>query len=430
MTRPPSPPLMSLDEAIAQLLAATPALDPPEDVDSFQALGRVLAEDLVAALDVPGRDNSAMDGYALRRDELRAPGGLDRWWPVLQRIPAGHPGQPLEPGSVARVFTGAEIPPGADAVIPQEQAEVQAEGVDGLPRVRFTALPEAGAWIRRQGEDLRRGATVLPAGTRLGAAALGLAASLGRARLRVSRRPRVALMSSGDELVAPGSLEPAALPPGSLFNSNRHTLRGLLQAAGAEVSDLGIIPDRLEATRAALRAAALGHDLILSSGGVSVGEEDHLRPAVQAEGRLALWQVAMKPGKPLAFGAVRRADAPAGARGPAAEALFIGLPGNPVASFVTFLLAVRPVLRALEGEPYEPPRALAVPAGFDWPRPDRRREFLRARLDAGGQAIIHANQSSGVLSSAAWAEGLVDLAPGRVVRAGEAVPFLPYAALL
>lgn len=429
MNRPPPPPLMGLDEAIARLLAATPPLNEAEDVDSFQALGRVLAEDLVAALDVPRQDNSAMDGYALRRADLLGPEGLARRLPVSQRIAAGHPGGPLAEGTAARLFTGAEIPPGADAVVPQEQAEALSDG-QGRPLVRLSALPEPGAWIRRRGEDVHRGATVLPAGTRLGAAALGLAASLGRARLRVARRPRVALMSSGDELIAPGSLPPEQLPPGALFNANRHTLRGLLQAAGAEVSDLGIVPDRLDATREALRAAAQAHDLILTSGGVSVGEEDHLRPAVQAEGRLDLWQVAMKPGKPLAFGAIHRTDAPTSARGHAAEALFMGLPGNPVASFVTFLLAVRPVLRALEGEPVHAPRPLQVPAAFDWPHPDRRREFLRARLDAAGQAHVYPKQSSAVLSSAVWAEGLVDVAAGQVIRAGDPVPFLPYAALL
>lgn len=429
MNRPAPKPLISLDEALARLLAQTPRLAGVETVDSFEALGRVLAEDLVAPLDVPGMDNSAMDGYALRRADLLGPEGLARVLPVGQRVAAGHPGGPLAEGTAARLFTGAEIPPGADAVVPQEQAEALTLP-DGRAAVRITVLPEPEAWIRRRGDDVRQGATVLATGTRLSAQALGLAASLGRATVQVRRRPRVALFSTGDELVMPGSLPPEQLPRGAIYNSNRHTLRGLLQAAGAVVTDLGIVPDRREATREALRAAAEAHDLILTSGGVSVGEEDHLKPAVEAEGRLDLWQVAMKPGKPLAFGAVRRPGAPGEARGAAAEALFMGLPGNPVSSFVTFLLAVRPVLRALEGEPVQAPRALQVPAAFDWPHPDRRREFLRARLDAAGQAHVYPKQSSAVLTSAVWAEGLVDVAAGQVIRAGDPVPYLPYAALL
>ena len=213
------------------------------------------------------------------------------------------------------------------------------------------------------------------------------------------------------------------LKPGAIYNSNRYTLRGLLQALGCEVSDLGIVPDRRDATRAALREAARGHDLILTSGGVSVGEEDHLKPAVEAEGRLDLWQVAIKPGKPLAFGALRRGDGPG-------EALFIGLPGNPVSSFVTFLLAVRPVLLALQGAPCAAPGGVVLRADFDWPRPDARREFLRARRNVDGGLELFANQSSGVLTSAVWAEGLVDNPAGRAIARGDAVRFLPFAELL
>jgi molybdopterin molybdotransferase len=345
-----------------------------------------------------------MDGYALRAADVPAAGTV---LPVSQRIPAGVVGAALAPGSAARVFTGAQIPAGADVVVMQEQCEA----LDGA--VRINAVPQAGQWIRRRGEDVRAGAAVLERGARLTPQALGMAASVGAATLDVVRRPRVALFSTGDELAMPGQV----LKPGAIYNSNRFTLRGLLQAAGCEVTDLGIVPDRLDATRDALRRASQGHDLIVTSGGVSVGEEDHLRPAVQAEGRLELWQIAIKPGKPLAFGTV-------------GGALFIGLPGNPVSSFVTFVLAVRPVLRALQGADPALPAALPVRADFDWPQPDRRREFLRVRLNERGGLDLFANQSSGVLTSVVWGDGLVDNPPGQAIRAGDAVRFLPMAQLL
>jgi len=408
--------MLSLEQALERLLAGTTRLAETEAVSTFDALGRVLAAEVASALDVPPHDNSSMDGYALRVADV-APGHA---LPVVQRIAAGQVGTRLEPGSAARIFTGAPLPDGADAVVPQEQAEAVADA-DGAPAVgvRIAEAPRPGQWIRRRGEDVRAGAVVLPSGTRLTPQALGLAASVGAATLQVVRRPRVALFSTGDELVMPG--EP--LKPGAIYNSNRYTLRGLLQALGCEVSDLGIVPDRRDATRAALREAARAHDLILTSGGVSVGEEDHLKPSVEAEGRLDLWQVAIKPGKPLAFGAVRRGDVPG-------EALFLGLPGNPVSSFVTFLIAVRPVLLALQGVPHVEPRGLALRADFDWRRPDARREFLRARRNPDGALELFANQSSGVLTSAVWAEGLIDNPPGRAIARGDAVRFLPFAELL
>ena len=361
------PPLLSLDEALVRLLegAAGHAIEDVETVSTFDGLGRVLADDVRSAIDVPSADNSAMDGYALRATEAAAGALL----PVSQRIPAGVVGQPLAPGTAARIFTGAQIPPGADAVLMQEQAE--ALPGEGFGALRVRSAPSSGDWIRRRGEDVRAGDVVLARGARLSPQALGLAASVGAAALQVRRRPRVALFSTGDELVMPGQ----PLKPGAIYNSNRFMLRALLQACGCEFTDLGIVPDRLQATREALRQAAQGHDLILSSGGVSVGEEDHLKPAVQAEGRLELWQIAIKPGKPLAFGAVRAAGA--------GESLFVGLPGNPVSSFVTFLLCVAPVLRALQGMDPAPPSAIPMRADFDWPRADKRREFLRVRLNAG-----------------------------------------------
>ena len=404
-------PLMSLDDALERLLSAARAaqLAQTDTVSTFEALGRVLAEDVVSPLDVPPADNTSMDGYALRAADVPAAGTL---LPVSQRIPAGTVGQPLQPGTAARIFTGAQVPPGADAVVMQEQTAALDDG-----RVRIDTVPASGQWIRRRGEDIATGAVVLRRGERLTAQGMGLAASVGRARLNVWRRPRVAVFSTGDELLMPGE----ALRPGAIYNSNRFTLRGLLQGAGAEVTDLGIVPDNREATRAALRQAAAGNDLIITSGGVSVGEEDHLRPAMLAEGRLDLWQIAMKPGKPLAFGAVRRAEG--------GEALFVGLPGNPVSSWVTCLLAVLPLLRALQGMPVAAPRAIRVRADFDLPRPDKRREFLRARFNADGGLDLFPNQSSGVLTSAAWADGLVDNPSGQAIARGDTVRFLPLSEL-
>ncbi len=393
-----------------------PATD-AERVSTFDALGRVLAENVRSGLDVPPADNTSMDGYALRCADVPAAGTV---LPVSQRIPAGVVGAPLQPGSVARIFTGAQVPPGADAVVMQEQCEVVAgpTGRSSTEAVRINTVAQPGQWIRRRGEDVQHGAVVLKAGTRLSPQALGLAASVGAATLKVSARPRVALFSTGDELVMPG--EP--LKPGAIYNSNRFTLRALIQALGCECVDLGIVPDRLDATREALRRAAQGNHLIVTSGGVSVGEEDHLRPAVAAEGRIDLWQIAIKPGKPLAFGEVRRADQ--------SSAYFIGLPGNPVSSFITFLLAVRPVLMRLQGATDADPVGMTMRADFDWPSPDKRREFLRVRRNAQGGLDLFANQSSGVLTSTVWGDGVVDNLSGQAIRAGDAVRYLPFSELL
>jgi molybdopterin molybdotransferase len=403
--------MLTLDEALSRLLSAVQPLPATEGqrVSTFDALGRVLAEGVRSGLDVPPADNTSMDGYALRCADVPAAGTV---LPVSQRIPAGVVGEPLRPGTVARIFTGAQLPAGADAVVMQEQCEPVGEGV------RINTVPQRGQWIRRRGEDVQRGAVVLTAGTRLSPQALGLAASVGAATLRVAARPRVALFSTGDELVMPG--EP--LKPGAIYNSNRFTLRALIQALGCECTDLGIVPDRLDATRDALRKAAQGNHLIVTSGGVSVGEEDHLRPAVAAEGRIDLWQIAIKPGKPLAFGDVRRADA--------SSAYFIGLPGNPVSSFITFLLAVRPVLMRLQGATGLTPKGMTQRADFDWPRPDKRREFLRVRRNEQGGLDLFGNQSSGVLTSTVWGDGMVDNPSGQAIRAGDAVRYLPFSELL
>lgn len=414
----PRPALQALDDVLARVLAVAAArrIAGTERVSTFDALGRVLAEGVRSGLDVPPADNTAMDGYALRTSDVAEAGTV---LAVSQRIPAGVVGTPLAAGTAARIFTGAQVPAGADAVVMQEQCEAVAG--DGLGSVRINAVPSAGQWIRRRGEDVQHGAEVLAAGARLGPQALGMAASVGAAELLVRRRPRVALFSTGDELVMPG--EP--LKPGAIYNSNRFTLRALLQAAGCEVVDLGIVPDRLDATRQALREAAAGVDLIVTCGGVSVGEEDHLKPAVQAEGWLEAFQIAMKPGKPLAFGAVRREGAET-----AGETLFIGLPGNPVSAFVTFLLIVAPALRALQGCTTAMPAAVSVRADFDWPKPDRRREFLRARFNAAGGLDLFPNQSSGVLTSAVWADGLIDNPGGHAIARGDSVRLLLLSSLI
>jgi molybdopterin molybdotransferase len=409
------PPMLTLDEALARLLSSIEPLGLTEIMRTEQALGRVLARDVVSLLDVPPADNTSMDGYALLAADVPQSGTL---LPVAQRVPAGVVGAHHQEGTAARIFTGAQIPLGADAVVMQEQCEASELPGGGLGAVRVNTLPVSGQWIRRRGEDVAQNTVVLAAGARLDAAALGLAASVGAAKLQLACRPKVALFSTGDELVMPG--EP--LRPGAIYNSNRFMLRGLLEGLGCEVIDLGIVPDQLEATRQALREAALQADLIITSGGVSVGEEDHLRPALQLEGRIDLWQIAIKPGKPLAFGEVRRAD-----RSPA---WFIGLPGNPVSSFVTFLLAVRPVILRLQGATRLAPRGFNLRADFDWPRPDRRQEFLRVRLNAAGGLDLFPNQSSGVLTSAVWGDGLLDNPGLQAIKAGQMVRFIPFSELL
>jgi molybdopterin molybdotransferase len=415
---------MALEEALSRLLSGVEPLAQTEVISSFEADGRVLAEDLVSALDVPGHDNASMDGYAVRIADVTAAAG--QALPVAQRIAAGQFGARLMPGTVARIFTGAPVPEGADAVVMQEDTEA-GEPAEGQPTVRFKSVPVPGQWIRRQGEDVRRGAVVLAAGQRLGPAELGLAASIGHDRLTVIRRVKVALFSTGDELVMPGEVPPEQMRPGAIYNSNRHVLRALLRRLGCEVTDMGIVPDQREATVQALREAAEGHDVILTSGGVSVGEEDHVKPAVQQLGGLDLWQVGMKPGKPFAHGWVNRAVG-------GGRCHFIGLPGNPVSSFVTFLLLASPFLRRLQGRndpaAHGLPPALEMVAHFDLPRPDRRREFLRVRRNAQGGLDLFPNQSSGVLTSLAWADGLVDNPPSQPIAYGDKVRYFPLDALL
>jgi molybdopterin molybdotransferase len=401
--------LRPLDDALAELLGHAHPLAGTETVSTFEADGRVLAQDLVSELQVPPLDNSSMDGYAVRSHEI-ADEGVPL--PVSQRIPAGAAPGPLAPGSVARIFTGAPIPAGADAVVMQEDTEPAGEQI-----VRILRVPQPGQWIRRSGEDVARGSVVLAKGDRMSPAALGLAAGIGMDRLVVARRPKVALFSTGDELVMPGEVPTAQMKPGAIYNSNRFFLRALLQRLGCEVSDLGIVPDRRDATVEALRRASIDQDLILTSGGVSVGEEDHVKPAVQSLGSLDLWQIAIKPGKPFAYGKV----------GPTH---FIGLPGNPVSSFVTFLLLVRPFLLKLQGATRLAPAAVPLPAHFSLPRADKRREFLRVRRNPAGGLDLFPNQSSAVLTSAVWSDGLVDNPAGRTIARGETVSFISLAELI
>ncbi|MDZ7918615.1 gephyrin-like molybdotransferase Glp [Rhodoferax sp.] len=414
MSTAPRKPLMPLDDALAQLLASVAPLTQTEALATGDADGRVLAQAIVSGLQVPPCDNSAMDGYAVRVDDvLAAQGAL----PVSQRIAAGSVGMPLQPGTVARIFTGAPVPPGADAVVMQEEC-VMVEAADAAaPHVQIHSTPLPGQNIRRSGEDVARGDVVLAAGTRLGPAALGLAASVGMAQLQVVRKPRVALFSTGDELVLPGTVPPEQMPPGAIYNSNRFFLSAMLRRLGCEVTDLGIVPDRLDPTVQALQQSAASHDLVLTSGGVSVGEEDHIKPAVQSLGQLDLWQIAIKPGKPFAHGRIGAAH-------------FIGLPGNPVSSFVTFVLLVRPFLLRLQGVQDVAMKSIAARADFDWPRAEKRREFLRVRRNEQGGLELFTNQSSGVLTSAVWGDGLIDTPPGEPIHYGATVRYIPFSELL
>jgi len=393
-----------LDALLERARSASETETETETVAVTAALGRVLAAPQTSAITVPPLDNSAMDGYAVRVADVAAAGTR---LPVSQRILAGTVGESLQPGTAARIFTGAPIPPGADAVLMQEYC--YAEGDD----VVINALPRRGENVRRAGEDIETGAQVLAAGTRIGAAEMGLAASVGLAELPVFRRLKVACFFTGDELVTPGT----SLAPGQIYNSNRYTLTGLVNGLGCELIDLGIVPDSLEATEAALAGATSVADVVITSGGVSVGEADYVKAAVEKLGRVEMWKVAMKPGKPLVYGRVDEAD-------------FIGLPGNPVSAFVTFCLFVRPFLLKRMGVRDVLYRAFPVKADFAWTRPGVRREFLRARMQENGRAAIYPNQSSGVLTSCAWADGLVDIEIGQTVQPGDWVRFIPLAELL
>ena len=409
------PPMLTAQQALDHLLSNAKAVGESETVAMQAALGRVLAENVNSLVDVPPLDNTSMDGYAVRTADTQVSGSTLK---IAQRIPAGSMGTQLEPGTAARIFTGAPVPPGADAVVMQEDCAIPEGSTD---QVQVNIAPTLGQWIRRRGEDLTAGKTALTAGTFLRPQELGVAASAGLTHLNVKRKVRVAAFFTGDELSLPG--EP--LKPGGIYNSNRDTLLACIKSLGCDATDFGIVPDSLEATRETLRKASKDHDLIITSGGVSVGEEDHIKPAVTAEGRLDLWQIAIKPGKPLAFGAVRKSS-----ENQNGETWFIGLPGNPVSSFVTFLLFVRPFILRLQGRDTGMPQSYPMRADFDWLKGDRRNEFLRVKINSQGGLDLFPNQSSGVLTSASWGDGLVDCPPGQVFQSGDIVKYIPFSALL
>jgi len=400
--------LTQLEDALARMCQTKTATLDIEHVPLKQLYGRILAEDLQAPVKVPHWDYSAMDGYAVRHADLQAGAGVSL--PISQRIAAGSSGVALQAHTAARIFTGGPIPPGADTVIQQEDCSSSDGGVT------FNCIPPKGSNVRLAGEDIQRGATCLKAGTRLDAASVGLAASLGLTTLPVWRRLRVAVLSTGDELVEPGN----PLQPGQIHGSNAYILTGMLEQAGYEVIDLGQVPDRLDATIEALTRASREADAIVTTGGVSVGEEDHVRAAIEQTGHLDIWRLNIKPGKPLAFG--RIGDTP-----------LVGLPGNPVSAYVTGLLVLIPFLRHLQGAGSSAIPQFDVRANFEWLRPDTRREFLRACLSFGldglPEVTIHPSQGSGVLSSVVWADGLIDLAGGKTVKPGDTVRYRPLTAM-
>jgi len=401
------PGLISVDQALNFILDRARVVAGSGPVDLREVSGRILRESLSSPLDVPGYDNSQMDGYAVRTEDINTG---EVCLPVSQYIPAGKPGQRLQPGTAARIFTGAVIPAGADAVIMQENCRPQGDSVV------ISGPLEPGLNIRPRGNDIRIGDQVLRAGDRLTPPAVGLAASLGVQRLTVSRPLRVAIFSSGDELKEPGQ----CLEPGEIFNSNRYTLTALLAALACECLDLGQVADTLEATEAALQEAGANADVVISSGGISVGEEDHVKAALERIGKLEMWKVAVKPGKPLAYGRIGEAD-------------FLGLPGNPVSTLVTFCLFVRPFLLKRMGAQQILPVRQPVRAGFDWPTPRNRREFPRARITgrSGDLSVaeLHPRQSSEVLSSTVWAQGLVEIPEGCRVNQGQILNYISFSEL-
>lgn len=406
---PGRPRLLSIEEARAAILKAVrPVEAAPQWGGCDLALGRVLAEDIRAPIDVPPHENSAMDGYALRAGDL----GADLRLRISQRIAAGEPPRPLTPGTAARIFTGAPLPPGADTVVMQEDCTVEGDWL------QLRELPRHGSHIRPQGNDIARGGLVLPAGTRMDPRHLGLLASLGLARVAVRPLTRIALVTTGTELATPGT----PLAPGQIYNSNGPLLTALLEGQGCVVQNCGVVLDSLEVTRAALAEAAQAVDLVITTGGVSVGEEDHVKAAVESLGRLELWRVRMKPGKPLAFGRL-------------GEAHFIGLPGNPVSAYVTTLLFVLPLLRRLQGRvgPVFPDCDYAR-LGQDWPEPRARRELLRVRLnrEAGDlpRAVPYERQGSDVLTGAVWADGLIEIPEHTTPKRGTALRYWSFERLL
>lgn len=402
----PAQKLMPVAQALEKLLAEVAHTPSVEVLDITDVLGRVLAEDQCSSVDVPPQDNSAMDGYALNSTDVVEGVRLS----VSQRIPAGAAPLPLEPGTVARIFTGSEIPPGADTVVMQENTT--AGETEGVAWVEINQAVAAGNNIRQRGQDIRSGQVVMTAGTRLQAMHLGVLASVGVGRVAVYRPLKVAVLATGDELVMPGS----PLQPGQIYNSNLFTLRALLQGLGCEVVDLGIVEDSLEGTKAALKKASESADCIISSGGVSVGEEDHVKAAVEDQGELRLWKVAIKPGKPMAFGYVNGVP-------------FLGLPGNPAAVLVIFNIFARPFLLKTMGASSLYPNSFMVEVGFSRTKAIGRQEYLRVELNEG-RAVLGHSQSSGVLSSSVSAAGYLVVPPNTVIAEGERMMFIPFSEVL
>jgi molybdopterin molybdotransferase len=411
--------LLPYDQAIDELLSAAKPIDESELAPVANALGRVLAEDVISSINVPPADNSAMDGYAFRFDDL------DKAWlshegrgnlPVSQRIPAGATPETLKPGTAARIFTGSEIPAGADTVIMQEQC-LAMFGIDGEQAVELRTKPNRGDNIRKKGLDITAGSLILKRGQKLLPQDLGLLASIGLAEVKVYRRLRIAILSTGDEIIEPGQ----TCPDGHIYNSNRYTMAGLIDAMGMECVDMGIIPDDPQAIESGLQCAAELADCIITTGGVSVGEEDHVKACVENLGKLQMWRLAIKPGKPLAFGNVLGKP-------------FFGLPGNPAAVFVTFVMVARPYLLSFQGcVDGLLPLALTVHANFDRKFPVKRQEYLRARLDVSDQGVmsasLHDNQCSGALSAASWGNGFAVQAVDQLIANGDNVKFIPYSEL-
>ena len=403
------PVLLPLDEALQQLLGFISGNITDEWVSTFDADGRVLAEDVFSKIEVPGFDNSAMDGYAFNHSDFLNTHGILK---AGQRIPAGYFPEKLMAGHADRIFTGAPVPQGADTVVMQEDCEILDDG-----SVKILSQPALGQCIRFKGEDIALHTKALSRGLRLHPAALGLAASIGMSELKVTAKPKVALFSTGDELVMPGEVEPEKMKPGAIFNSNRFFLKTLLIRLGCTVTDFGILPDQLAKTKESFSQASASHDLILTSGGVSVGEEDHVKPAIQALGRLDLWSLAIKPGKPFAYGQVLTGNK---------TTHFIGLPGNPVSSLITFLLLAKPFILKLQGATDLNTVGFEMRADFASPKADKRREFLRVKRNSQGGLDLFHNQSSGVLTSAVWADGIVDNPAGNVIKPGDQVSFISF----
>ena len=402
-------PLFELEEAIELIFSQVESLGEMEEIPLSNTLGRIVAQDIRSSVSVPPHDNSAMDGYALRSSRLFDDMALVL--PVSQRIPAGSVGNPLEPETAARIFTGAPIPQNADAVVMQENCDIR----DGM--LHIFKLPKPGENIRHAGEDIAKGACILEKGTLLTPSHMALVASIGIADMSVMRRLKVAIISTGDELVTPGS----QLPDGKIYDSNRYSLHGLLDQLGCDVIDMGQVEDNLGTTRQALKQASEKADLVLTSGGVSVGEEDHVKQALTELGELNLWKLNIKPGKPLAFGFLQGKP-------------FVGLPGNPVSAYVTFLLVAAPLIRKMQGRAGTTSKPWPVAAGFEKTKIGKRREYIRVKAVANeaGKLVLqpYRHQGSAIMSGICWADGLACIPDGEAVREGDLLNFFSFESLL